>query len=126
MDLLGWLWWGVTALIGLGWSVVWFLLGGWVATMAQLLIVVGIIFSYKYGWRRAPLEIATRGRAFARFMWAWMRARELSEPPPAAAPRTVRRGAGKSGRPTRDLADVNLSTLLSIAAIAGLGLIAVG
>lgn len=126
MDVLGWLWWGLTTLIGLVWSLVWFLLGGWVATVAQLLIVVGIIFSYKYGWRRAPLEIATRGRTFARFVWGWMRAREMSEPPPAAAPRTTRRSASRAERPPRDLGDVNLSTLLSIAALAGLGLIAVG
>jgi hypothetical protein len=126
MDVLGWLWWSLSTLLGLGWSLVWFLLGGWVATLAQLAIAVGVVFSYKYGWRRAPLEMASRGKAFARFVWGWMRAREMSETPPAAAPRTSRRPTGGAGRPPRDVGDVNLSTLMSIAAIAGLGLIAVG
>jgi hypothetical protein len=121
MDVLGWLWFAVTTVIGFAWSIVWFLLGGWVATVVQLMIVVGVIFSYKYGWRRAPFEMAQRGRTFGRFVWGWMRAREMSEPAPAQASRTQRR---TTQHRSREVGDVNLSTLLSITALAGLTLLA--
>jgi hypothetical protein len=127
MDILGWLWWGLTTLIGFGWSVVWFLLGGWVATLLQLAIVLGVVFSYKYGWKRAPLEMAQRGRTFGRFVWSWMRAREMPEPPARAARASDDRpGRALNGRPQRELGDVNLSTLMSVAAIVGLGLLTLG
>jgi hypothetical protein len=127
MDILGWLWWGLTTLIGLGWSVVWFLLGGWVATLLQLAIVLGVVFSYKYGWKRAPLEMAQRGRTFGRFVWGWMRAREMAEPPPRAARASDDRpGRTSRGRSQREFGDVNLSTLMSVAAIVGLGLLTLG
>jgi hypothetical protein len=124
MDLLGWLGWGLLKLVGLIWSLVWFLLGGWVATLAQLAIIVGVIFSYKYGWRRAPAEILSRTRGFSGFVWAWMRARDYS---PAATPQ--RSAANETRlvkrRRRKEFGDVNISTLLSVVAIAGLGLVAI-
>lgn len=124
MDLLGWLWWGLTTLISFGWSIVWFLLGGWVATLLQLTIVLGVIFSYKYGWRRAPLELAQRARTFGRFVWGWARAREMTEPQPRPQTRDDRTSRHGQSRRTRDVGDVNLSTLMSIAAIFGIILLA--
>ena len=40
------------------WSIAWLLLGGWVSTLAQILVIVFIVFAFKYGWRRAPLTAA--------------------------------------------------------------------
>ena len=83
MDILGWIGWLLWTLLGLAWSVLWFLVGGWVSTLAQIAVVALVIFGYKYGWRRAPQEIATRAVTFGRFAWAWIRSREL----PASASR---------------------------------------
>ncbi len=121
MDVFGWLWWIILKALGLMWSLVWFLLGGWVATLAQLIIIIGVIFSYKYGWRRAPVEIIQRARTFGAFVWAWMRARDYVPTATAAASHAdVRVRIIRS----RELGDVNFSTLLSIAALAGLGAVA--
>jgi hypothetical protein len=76
MDILGWLWWGIVKILGLVWSFVWFLLGGWVSTLMQLVILGGAIFAMKYGWRRAPQEMWTRAQSVGRFVWAWARAKE--------------------------------------------------
>jgi hypothetical protein len=111
MDVLAWLWWVTTKVLGIAWSLVWFLVGGWVSTLAQILVIVAVIFLYKYGWQRAPVEIWSRGVGFGRFVWAWVRQRDA--------------GVGARERPERvrevvrvvrakELGDVNLSTLLSL------------
>lgn len=124
MDFAGGLWWVVASLIGLAWRVVWFLLGGWVATLAQLGIIVAVIFGYKYGWRQALPELASRGTTFGRFVWAWVRAKE---PPPrtaaSAADRTAAIPRGGRRRQPGDV-QINVSTLLSVLMLAGLGLAA--
>ncbi|HRD77126.1 MAG TPA: hypothetical protein PK264_14540, partial [Hyphomicrobiaceae bacterium] len=105
------------------WSLVWFLVGGWVSTVAQILVIVGVIFLYKYGWQRAPLEIWSRSRNLARFVWAWARQREL----PAAENRR-----GEAARDVvrvvkvKEFGDVNLSTLLSLVMIGGIVLLSTG
>ena len=76
MDILAWLWWAIASLLSVVWSLLWFLLGGWVSTLAQIAVLVGIIFFYKYGWQRAPAEIAARVSTFGRFVWNWARQRE--------------------------------------------------
>ncbi len=65
MDILGWLWWAVSSVLGLVWTIVWFLLGGWVSALAQIAVVVLIIFGMKYGWRQAPFEVWSRARRSA-------------------------------------------------------------
>ncbi len=119
MDILGWIAWLLWKIVGLAWSVVWFLLGGWVSTLAQISVIALIIFGYKYGWRQAPQEILTRGAAFGRFIWAWVRAREL----PRAAAATEVREVYRTVR-VKEAGDVNISTLLSVLMVAGLGLLA--
>jgi hypothetical protein len=122
MDVVGWIWFGLTRLLGVIWSVLWFLLGGWVVTLVQLVVIVGLVFGYKYGWSRAPVELAQRGRRIGGFLWAWARAREL----PAQAtvdrvdPTTARVRRGNR----RQAGDVNVSTLLSILALIGLAWVA--
>lgn len=124
MEVLGWLWWIVIKLVSLVWSIVWFLLGGWVATLAQLAIIVGVIFSYKYGWRRAPIEIAQKARLFGGFVWAWMRSKEYAAA--AAGPASTRVEVRERIRTVRrkEPGDINVSTMLSVAALIGLGLFA--
>jgi hypothetical protein len=124
MDFLGWIWWAMTKLVGLVWSIGWFLLGGWVVTLAQIGVIAFVVYGYKYGWRRAPLEIARHARTFGSFIWAWMRSRDMTAAVAGAKAgrsevreviRTVRR---------KEMGDVNVSTLLSVLALVGLGLVA--
>ena len=122
MDILSWLWWGLLQILGLVWSFLWFLLGGWVVTLVQVLIIVGIVFALRYGWRRAPAEMLTRGRGIARLMWAWLRMKEpgwaaAARPAPPAQRETVRvvraRRAG----------DISVSTLLTVMMLVGMLLV---
>ena len=122
MDILAWLWWGIVKVLGLLWSFAWFLLGGWVATFVQLLIIVGIVFAMKYGWRQAPLEMLSRGRSVGRFVWAWARMREpglagsarSTQPAASARRETVREVR------TKELGDISASTLLTVLMLMGL------
>lgn len=117
MDILGWIWWLLASALSLVWSIAWFLLGGWVSTLAQIAVIVGIVFFYKYGWQRAPAEIASRVTSVSRFIWAWMRARE-----PQAAPVASRVQAREVIRTVRvkEAGDINVSTLLSLIMLFGL------
>jgi hypothetical protein len=127
MDILGWLWWVLISvlgflwwLLGLLWSVVWFLISGWVSTLLQIAILVAIIFFLKYGWQRAPAELWRRGSTFARFSWKWLSARESDA---GAAPREVLRDRVRIVR-VKEFGDVNVSTLMSLAMLAGLAVLA--
>ncbi len=128
MDVLGWLWWLFASFVGLVWSVVWFLLGGWVSTLAQIGVIVLLVFGYKYGWRRAPSEALSRAGGFGRFAWGWLRAREPGAP--AAVPTSVQSAArGRRARQRlarRQPGDVriNVSTCLTLLMLAGLWLVA--
>jgi hypothetical protein len=119
MDILAWLWWGIAKILGLIWSFAWFLLGGWVATLVQLLIIVGIIFALKYGWRQAPLEMLSRGRSVGRFVWAWARMREPSLARSAQPATPAQRQTVRIVR-TKGFGDISASTLLTVAMLLGL------
>ncbi len=122
MDVLGWLWWIVSSLFGLVWSLVWFLLGGWVATLAQIGVIVLVIFGYKYGWRQAPQEVLSRVGGIGRYAWAWVRKREIPER--TAAPPAAREPRSQRGMRRSQPGDVriNISTMLTLLMLAGLGL----
>jgi hypothetical protein len=127
MDILGWLWWALASLLGLLWwllgllwSVVWFLISGWVSTILQIAILLAVIFFLKYGWQRAPAELWRRGSAFARFAWKWVSTREADA---GFAPREVVRERIRIVR-VKEFGDVNVSTLMSLATLAGLVLLA--
>ena len=126
MEVLAWLWWLISSLLGLVWSVLWFLLGGWVSTLAQIGVVVLVVFGYKYGWRRAPHELFSRLGVFGRFSWGWLRARERPAALETGKPGRDRR-RGPRGRyfDRRQPGDVrlNLSTCLSLLAMAGLAML---
>ena len=118
-NILGWLWWGIVKVLGLAWSFAWFLLGGWVATLVQIIIIAGIIFAMKYGWRRAPLEMWTRSQGVGRFVWAWAR---MKEPRLATSARPDVRGSRETVRVihARRPGDVSASTLLTVAMLVGM------
>lgn len=114
MDILGWLWWALSSVLAIAWSIAWFLLGGWVSALAQIAVIVLLIFAMKYGWRQAPFEVLSRARSFSRFAWNWIRAREpgqVSGVEVREVIRTVR---------VKEPGDVNLSTVLNILLLAGL------
>ncbi len=125
MDILGWLAWMLMGLLGLlwtvlgiAWTIVWFLISGWVSTLLQIAVLVGAIFFLKYGWQRAPAELWKRATSLGRFAWSWVRTRE----PNAAAPEVVRQVVRVVH--VKEPGDVNLSTLLSVLMLAGLVLTA--
>lgn len=120
MEILGWLWWAVSSLLGLFWSILWFLLGGWVSTFAQIAVVVGLIFFYKYGWQRAPAELAARVGTLGRWLWNWIRQRETGA---SGAARVEVREVVRTVR-VKEFGDINLSTLMTLLMLTGLALVA--
>jgi hypothetical protein len=115
MDALAWAWWLVATGLGAAWTVLWFLVGGWVSTLLQIIVLVGVVYVLKYGWQRAPAEIWRGTSSFSRFFWSWIRARDLSiaDSPQVRELVCVMR--------VKEAGDVNVSTLLSVAVIVGLG-----
>jgi hypothetical protein len=118
MDVLAWAWWLVATGLGAAWTVLWFLIGGWVSTLLQIIVLIGVIYFLKYGWQRAPAEIWRRTSSFSKFFWSWIRARDLS-----AANSTQVREVVRVIR-VKEAGDVNVSTLMSLAVIVGLGAVA--
>lgn len=119
MDILGWIGWFLWKVVVIAWGLVWFLLGGWVSTLAQIAVVALVIFGYKFGWTRAPQEILTRASAFGRYFWGWIRAKEFA----AGGPRVEVREVYRTLR-VKEAGDVNVSTLLTLIMLAGLGILA--
>jgi len=113
MELVGWLWWLLSYVVFGFFRLVWFLLSGWVSTLLQIALLIGVIYFLKYGWRRAPFEIWRRTKSFGRFFWSWLRAREPVVPAQASerAVKIVR---------VKEFGDINISTLLSLLMLAGL------
>ena len=111
MDILAWLWWVISSVLGAVLSLVWFLISGWVSAFLQIALLVIVIYFLKYGWQRAPAEIWRRTRTFAGFFLGWIRAREAS---PISQVETVRIVKSK------EFGDINISTLLSLLMLAGL------
>jgi hypothetical protein len=120
MDVLTWIWWLLSGLLGFVLSLTWFLLGGWVVTLAQIAVVALVIFGWKYGWQRAPQELATRTAWLGRFGWSFVRRRPMRDIPLAERSGSRQRNIARRRAP----GDVNLSTLLNLAMLIGLWLLA--
>jgi hypothetical protein len=118
MDILAWVLWALVSLLSLLWTVVWFLISGWVSTLLQIALLVAAVFFFKYGWQRAPAELLRRARSLGGLFWTWMRARE-----PQVAPSVRVREVVRVVR-VKEFGDVNVSTLLSLIMLAGFALLA--
>jgi hypothetical protein len=114
MDIATWLFSSLLWVLGLLWSLVWFLISGWVSTLLQIAVLIVVIYGLKYGWRRAPFEIWRRTQSFGKFFWSWIRAREPDVRPAADGLEHIREIR------VRELGDINISTLMSLAAIVGM------
>lgn len=117
MEVLGWLWWALVVGFGFLWSLLWFLISGWVSAIAQIAILIAAVYFLKYGWQRAPAELWRRTSSFGRFFWTWLRARD-PQAVGAAEVREVIRVVR-----TKEFGDVNISTLLSLLMLLGLVLV---
>lgn len=116
MDILAWIAWMAYALLGIVWSLVWFLISGWVSTLLQIALLIVVIYFFKYGWQRAPMEIWRRTRTFGGLFWGWLRARE-----PHHAGSVEVREVERIVR-VKEFGDINISTLLSLLMLVGLAL----
>lgn len=117
MDIIAWLAWAFFSILGVVWSLMWFLISGWVSTLLQIAVIVATIYFLKYGWQRAPAEIFRRSRSFGRFFWSWLRAREPQTKQDVEVREVVRVVRAK------EFGDVNISTLLSLLVLFGFGLL---
>jgi hypothetical protein len=129
MDILGWLGWLLWGALALLWSIVWLLLGGWISTLAQIVVVLMAIFVYRYGWQQAPAELWRQTLAVWRFATGAMRASEALSQAEQDRKRSAARerpAPGKArARGPRHAGDVtiNLSTALSVGMLAALWLV---
>lgn len=117
MDIVVWFGWAVITVIGVLWSLVWFLISGWVSTLLQIAVLIATIYFLKYGRQRAPAEILRRTRSFGRFFWNWVRAREPQLGTDVEVREVVRVVGGK------EFGDINVSTLLTLLMLAGFALL---
>lgn len=119
--LLSALWWIVTTL----WAVVWLLIGGWVSAALQIVVLVLAVFAYRYGWREAPHRAWRGARAVGRWGWAWLRGAEaMASANDGSEPRVREVEVIRQIR-VKDFGDVNLSSLMNVAMLVGLALLAV-
>jgi hypothetical protein len=56
MEIVTWFLLSLAYVVGLIWSLVWFLVSGWVSTLLQIAVLIAVIYWLKYGWQRAPLR----------------------------------------------------------------------
>jgi hypothetical protein len=121
MDIVAWILWALLGLLSFLWTLVWFLISGWVSTLLQIALLVAAVFFFKYGWQRAPAELWRRARSVGGLFWTWIRARE---------PRTVTADTKVKVREVvrvvrvKEFGDVNISTLFSLLMLVGLVLAA--
>ncbi|MGD9784339.1 MAG: hypothetical protein AB7E80_13150 [Hyphomicrobiaceae bacterium] len=111
-------WWILSTL----WSFIWLLIGGWVSTALQIVVVVLGYYAYRYGWRRAPYEAWRGVRAIARWGWAWLRGVEAMAGGEGAE--RVREVEVVREIRVKEFGDVNLSSLMNVTMLAGLLLLA--
>ena len=112
--LLGLVLWILSTL----WSLIWLLIGGWVSTALQIIVLVLAYYAYRYGWRRAPLEAWRGVRAITRWGWNWLRGVEAMADVPERE--RVREVEVVREIRVKDFGDVNLSSLMNVSMLAGL------
>ena len=115
---LGAVWWIVSTL----WSIVWLLIGGWVSAALQIVVLVLAVFAYRYGWREAPYRAWRGTKAVGRWAWAWLRGAEAMAN--ASGEQRIREIEVIRTIRAKDFGDVNLSSLMNVAMLLGLALLA--
>ncbi len=115
--LLGVVWWIISAI----WSLIWLLIGGWVSTALQIIVLVLAYYAYRYGWRRAPLEAWRGVRAIGRWGWSWLRGVEAMSGGPERE--NVREVEVVREVRIKEFGDVNLSSLMNVSMLVGLMLV---
>jgi hypothetical protein len=117
MEIVAWLGWAIVAVLGVLWSLLWFLISGWVSTLLQIMLLIATIYYFKYGWQQAPIEVWRHTRSFSHFFWSCLRARELQAGRDVQVREVVRVVR------TKEFGDISISTLLSLLVLIGLTLL---
>ncbi len=118
--LLGVLWWLLSAL----WGLIWLLIGGWVSTALQIIVLILAYYAYRYGWRRAPMEAWRGVRAISRWGWNWLRGVEAMAGGAERQGERVREVEVVREIRVKEFGDVNLSSLMNVSMLVGLMLVA--
>jgi hypothetical protein len=85
MDVLYLLWTAISFVLGVVWSLVWFVLRDLISTILWVLIAVWLILSTRYrSFQAGTLAMLRYGRYGLALFWRWLRGRP--PPLPAAAP----------------------------------------
>lgn len=106
------------------WGLIWLLIGGWVSTALQIIVLVLAYYAYRYGWRRAPLEAWRGVRAVGRWGWNWLRGFEAMSGGAERERDQVREVEVVREIHVKEFGDVNLSSLMNVSMLAGLLLLA--
>ncbi len=115
--LLGVVLWILSAI----WGLIWLLIGGWVSTALQIIVLVLAYYAYRYGWRRAPQEAWRGVRAIGRWGWNWLRGVEAMAGRPERE--KVREVEVVREIRVKEFGDVNLSSLMNVSMLLGLMLL---
>ncbi|MCB1513450.1 MAG: hypothetical protein H6876_10235 [Hyphomicrobiaceae bacterium] len=111
-------------IVSMLWSIVWLLIGGWVSTALQIVVVVLGYYAYRYGWRRAPQEAWRGTRAIARWGWNWFRGVEAMAGGGERVQERVREVEVVREIRVKDFGDINLSSLMNVTMVTGLIILA--
>ncbi len=119
-SLFGWLWWAAQLLLGL----LWLLVGGWVSTLLQIVVLALGFFVWRHGWRQAPAELWRQTRALYRLSRGAIRASEAMER--ARAPEPGRSAVAPVVTPQspRQFGDVTINMSSALSGLMFLGLAA--
>jgi hypothetical protein len=98
MDILNLLWTAISFVLGVVWSLVWFVLRDLISTLFWGLIVVWLILSVRYrSFSAATFAMLRYGSYGLKLFWRWLRA----NPPERPAPPPPRAGKIKKSRAKR-------------------------
>lgn len=118
--LMGWLWWLITILMGF----LWLLVGGWVSTLLQIVVLALGFFVWRHGWRQAPNELWRQAMALYRFLSGAMRASAAMESARAPEPRRPSPEPAVVAPPRRQFGDVTINISSALSALVFVGLAA--
>jgi hypothetical protein len=84
MDMLNLLWTATSFVLGVVWSLVWFVLRDLISTLLWLLIAVWLVLSVRYrSFSAGSIAMLRYGRYGLMVFWRWLRGRPPAMPAPA-------------------------------------------